>query len=100
MTSSLSSTNTTTTTDKKDNSSQPKNLLSIPTMTTPVPTTTTPQNSNEPPVLTKNQLNKLNSKIMKARLMNSANLKELEEQYEKELKRYEEAKTQSESKVL
>jgi diadenosine tetraphosphate (Ap4A) HIT family hydrolase len=98
MTSSLSSTNTTTTTDKKDNSSQPKNLLSIPTMTTPVPTTTTPQNSNEPPVLTKNQLNKLNSKIMKARLMNSANLKELEEQYEKELKRYEEAKTQSESK--
>jgi len=67
---------------------------------TPIPTATSSNtNSNDKPVLTKNQLNKLNSKIMKAKLMNSANLKELEEEYERELKRFEEAKNNSETKV-
>ncbi|ORX45951.1 hypothetical protein BCR36DRAFT_585421 [Piromyces finnis] len=80
--------------DSISQSSQDKNLLSIPMTTIPIPS----MNSNEKPVLTKNQLNKLNSKIMKAKLMNSANLKELEEEYERELKRFEEAKNNSETK--
>jgi len=84
--------------EKKEAPSQPKNLLSIPTMTTPIPVTTPSTANDGKPVLTKNQLNKLNSKIMKARLMNSSNLKELEEEYERELKRFEEAKTKSETK--
>ena len=69
-------------------------------MTTPIPVTTPSTANDGKPVLTKNQLNKLNSKIMKARLMNSSNLKELEEEYERELKRFEEAKTKSETKVI
>lgn len=64
-------------------------LLSIPIMTT---TSQIANNGNsENPVFTKNQLNKLNAKIMKARLMNLPNLKELEEQYNIELERFENA---------
>ncbi|KAI8982000.1 CwfJ C-terminus 1-domain-containing protein-like protein [Mycotypha africana] len=41
--------------------------------------------------LTRDQLNKLNSKVMKARLMNSSNLEALEKEYQEELQKYERA---------
>ncbi|KAJ3081426.1 hypothetical protein HK102_002350 [Quaeritorhiza haematococci] len=69
----------------------------LPSMTTiPQPSNTNPASSPETddstkPVLSVSELNKLQSKVMKAKLMNLPNARELEEEYEREKRRAAEA---------
>ncbi|GAA5979489.1 hypothetical protein JCM5350_003922, partial [Sporobolomyces pararoseus] len=68
--------------------------LSQSTVLNPDPTTTGPATSgstNEKPILSQSELNKLQAKVLKAKLMDDDSASTLEAEYERELKRSQEA---------
>ncbi|KAK4047673.1 Pre-mRNA-splicing factor cwf19 [Microbotryomycetes sp. JL221] len=84
----LSSLATTSTTTKvNDASSSRRHDATTSMVLDPDPTSTT---TNQQPTLTQSELNKLQAKVIKAKLMNSTNANELEQEYEKERKRRDE----------
>ncbi|KAI8331634.1 CwfJ C-terminus 1-domain-containing protein-like protein [Blakeslea trispora] len=65
-----------------------------PVVPTP-PMVSTPPVPSGPPALTRDQLNKLNAKLVKAKLMGASNVTELEQEYQTELARFEQAENPS-----
>ncbi|CAO3613613.1 unnamed protein product [Cunninghamella blakesleeana] len=74
----------------KDNDDNDNQSYAVPLIVTPHQTTLEPTSSE--PILTRDELNKLNAKIVKARIMgDDSEVEELEEEYNRQLKRYESA---------
>lgn len=72
---------------------QPAATPPVPAPPPPTPAPVIPQISMAAPIqaLTRDQLNKLNSKIVKAKLMGSDNVEALEKEYQLELEKFEQA---------
>jgi hypothetical protein len=67
-----------------------KTVASTPTRPVIISQHSMPNVFSENPPLTMDELNKLNAKVVKARLMGADNLEELENEYNKEKKRFDE----------